>query len=48
MNDRDALVASVDLRSLADDLLGFHAGRERAPTWRCPEPRHAQRGPRPR
>ncbi len=47
MYDRDALVATVDLRSLADDLLGSHAGRERAPTWRCPNPQHAQTGRTP-
>lgn len=47
MYDRDALVARVDLRSLADDLLGPHAGRESSPTWRCPNPQHAQTGRTP-
>ncbi len=36
MYDRDALLAATDLRRLADELLGVHAGSERAPTWRCP------------
>ena len=45
--DRDALLASVDLRSLADELLGGHHGRERSPTWPCPVPTHAQTGRTP-
>lgn len=45
--DRDALLASVDLRSLADELLGSHHGSERSPTWPCPVPTHAQTGRTP-
>ena len=45
--DRDALLASVDLRSLADELLGGHHGSERSPTWSCPVPTHAQTGRTP-
>ena len=45
--DRDALLASVDLRSLADELLGGHHGSERSPTWPCPVPTHAQTGRTP-
>lgn len=47
MYDRDALLAATDLRRLADELLGVHAGSERAPTWRCPNPQHAQTGRTP-
>jgi hypothetical protein len=45
MADRDAILAAVDLRSLADDLLGPRAGRSESPTWRCPDaesPWHAE------
>jgi DNA primase len=45
--DRDALLASVDLRSLADELIGGHHGSERSPTWSCPVPTHAQTGRTP-
>ena len=45
--DRDALLASVDLRVLADELLGGHHGSERSPTWSCPVPTHAQTGRTP-
>lgn len=47
MYDRDALIAATDLRALADELLGPHAGGERTPTWRCPNPQHAQTGRTP-
>lgn len=45
--DRDALLASVDLRSLADELLSGHHGGERSPTWSCPVPTHVQTGRTP-
>lgn len=45
--DRDVLLASVDLRSLADELLGGHHGSERSPTWSCPVQTHAQTGRTP-
>lgn len=45
--DRDALLASVELRTLADDLLGSHHGSDRSPTWPCPVPTHAQTGRTP-
>ena len=47
MYDRDAILAAVDLRALADELLGPHAGGERNPTWPCPNPQHAQTGRTP-
>ncbi|MBK5224106.1 MAG: toprim domain-containing protein [Acidimicrobiia bacterium] len=47
MYDRDALIAATDLRHLADELLGPHHGGERTPTWRCPNPQHAQTGRTP-
>ena len=47
MYDRDALLAAVDLRQLADQLLGPHAGTARSPTWRCPNPHHSQTGRTP-
>lgn len=47
MYDRDAIIAAVDLRALADELLGPHAGGERNPTWQCPNPHHAQTGRTP-
>lgn len=47
MYDRDALLAAVDLRALADELLGAHAGPDRSPTWPCPNPHHAQTGRTP-
>lgn len=46
-HDRDALLAAVDLRSLADELLGGRHGSERSPTWPCPVPTHAQTGKTP-
>jgi hypothetical protein len=45
--DRDALLAAVDLRQLADELLGPHTGTERSPMWRCPNPQHSQTGRTP-
>lgn len=47
MFDRDAILAAVDLRSLANEMLGPHAGTERSPTWPCPNPHHAQTGRTP-
>ena len=47
MYDRDAIIAEVDLRALADELLGDHTGGERNPAWRCPNPQHAQTGRTP-
>jgi len=47
MHDRDRIIATVELRALADELLGPHAGGERNPTWRCPNPHHAQTGRTP-
>src|SRR5918995_7461868 len=47
MYDRDALIAAVDLRALADELLGAAAGGRRTGTWRCPNPQHAQTGRTP-
>lgn len=46
LHDRSAIVAGTDLRQLADELLGGHKG-ERNPTWRCPNPNHAQTGRTP-
>lgn len=47
MYDRNAIIAEVDLRALADELLGQHLGGERNPAWRCPNPQHAQTGRTP-
>lgn len=47
MYDRDALLAAVDLRALADELLGPRTGTARTPTWPCPNPQHAQTGRTP-
>jgi Toprim-like len=47
MYDRDAIIAAVDLRGLADELLGPSAGGRRTSTWRCPNPQHAQTGRTP-
>lgn len=38
--DRDAVVAAVDLRTLADRLLGRRADTAGSPTWPCPDPEH--------
>jgi hypothetical protein len=45
--DRDALLAAVDLRQLADELLGPHKGSGRSAMWRCPNPQHSQTGRTP-
>ncbi|HTN99818.1 MAG TPA: toprim domain-containing protein [Microthrixaceae bacterium] len=47
MYDRDALLAAVDLRNLADDLLGAGKGTGRTAMWRCPSEHHAQTGRTP-
>ena len=47
MYDRDALLAAVDLRALADDLLGPAGTDGRARMWPCPNPNHAQTGRTP-
>lgn len=47
MLDRDAILGGVDLRTLADELLGLRRGPERSPAWRCPTPTHAQTGRTP-
>jgi hypothetical protein len=45
--DRDALLAAVDLRALADDLLGPARTSGRTRMWPCPNSRHAQTGRTP-
>ncbi|MBI2710231.1 MAG: toprim domain-containing protein [Actinobacteria bacterium] len=45
--DRDALIAAVDLPSLADELLGGHRGHGRAARWASPVPGHPQTGRTP-
>jgi DNA primase len=45
--DRDAVLASVDLRVLADDLLGPSQGTPAARKWPCPNPTHTQTGRTP-
>lgn len=45
--DRDELLARIDLRALADDLLGNRQGSERSPMWPCPVPTHGQTGRTP-
>jgi hypothetical protein len=47
MYDRDALLAAVDLRALADDLLGPGRSNGRSRMWPCPNPQHAQTGRTP-
>lgn len=48
MYDRDALLAAVDLRWLADELLGPPSGPSgRGQMWRCPNDQHAQTGRTP-
>ena len=47
MYDRDALLAAVDLRELADALLGPAGANGRAQMWRCPNAQHAQTGRTP-
>lgn len=45
--DRDAVLAAVDLPTLADELLGDRRGHHRSATWRCPNPDHEQTGRTP-
>jgi hypothetical protein len=47
MYDRDAIIAAVDLRALADELSGPGAGGRRSSSWRCPNPQHVQTGRTP-
>ena len=47
MYDRDALLAAVDLRALADDLLGHPSGGGRSLMRPCPSAQHAQTGRTP-
>lgn len=47
MFDRDAVLAAVDLRLLADELLGFRRGGQRSASWPCPNPDHQQTGRTP-
>jgi hypothetical protein len=47
MYDRDALIAAVDLPTLADELLGPRRGTPRSSAWPCPNPHHAQTGRTP-
>lgn len=47
LHDRSAIVTGTDLRGLADELLGTRSGGQRNPTWRCPNPNHAQTGRTP-
>ena len=47
MYDRDALLAAVDLRELADELLGAACTNGRARMWPCPNRHHAQTGRTP-
>jgi DNA primase len=47
MYDRDAVLAAVDLRQLADELLGGHRGSDHSPMWSCPNPEHSQTGRTP-
>lgn len=47
MYDRDALLAAVDLRALADHLLGPAGTNGRTRMWPCPNPQHAQTGRTP-
>jgi hypothetical protein len=45
--NRDAVLAAIDLASLADELLGPHAGTAHTPSWPCPNPEHPQTGRTP-
>ena len=47
MYDRDALLAAVDLRELADDLLGPADTNGHARMWPCPNRNHQQTGRTP-
>lgn len=46
MYDREALLAAIDLPTLADELLGARSGG-RSAMWPCPNPQHAQTGRTP-
>ena len=45
--DRDELLARTDLATLADELLGWHAGNGRNARWPSPVPNHPQTGHTP-
>jgi hypothetical protein len=45
--DRDAIVAAVDLPSLAEALLGVRQGSSGSPVWPCPAPGHDPTSPFP-
>lgn len=47
MFDREAIIAAIDLVTLADELLGPGRGSRRSPTWPCPNPAHSQTGRSP-
>src|SRR5205809_723272 len=47
MYDRNHLIDTVDLASLADELLGPRRGTARFATWPCPNPNHPQTGRTP-
>ena len=47
MLDRDRIVDTTDLASLADELLGTRRGTSRSASWPCPSPHHAQTGRTP-
>lgn len=47
MFDRDRILDAIDLRVLADELLGPHSGTERSAMWPCPSSQHAQTGRTP-
>lgn len=47
MHDRDTLLASVDLRALADELLGATGTGRTSRSWPCPNPNHHQTGRTP-
>jgi hypothetical protein len=45
--DRDRIVETIDLASLADEVLGPRRGTSRSASWPCPSPQHAQTGKTP-
>ena len=47
MIDRERALASVDLRELADELLGPRRGTTASASWPCPDAGHAQTGRTP-
>lgn len=47
MHDRGRILDAIDLRALADELLGPRRGTERSGVWPCPSPQHAQTGRTP-